>query len=208
MIGQDPAQHEIIARRILVGEAGHRVQGFLAKLGIDRGYVMLNTFLYSVYGQGGGNEHKNDPGIVAYRKRWLDAVMSGSGIEVVVSLGGLADLAWSAWKATPEGAAVDVAYAKITHPTQPESSAKGDPEKRAIAIRAMLQNWNAALAGAEAVARASGHGAPPRPLRRRFSGFRAGGCPRDGSSGRQPAVDARRGQLGQAQRSDGRTPNA
>jgi len=97
VIGQDPAQHEIIARRILVGEAGHRVQGFLAKLGIDRGYVMLNTFLYSVYGQGGGNKHKNDPGIVAYRKRWLDAVMSGSGIEAVVSLGGLADLAWSAW---------------------------------------------------------------------------------------------------------------
>ncbi len=33
-IGQDPAEHETIARRILVGTAGHRVQGFLAKLGI------------------------------------------------------------------------------------------------------------------------------------------------------------------------------
>jgi hypothetical protein len=50
VIGQDPAQHETIARRILVGEAGHRLQGFLFKLGIDRSYVMVNTFLYSVYG--------------------------------------------------------------------------------------------------------------------------------------------------------------
>jgi hypothetical protein len=32
-IGQDPAEHEAVVRRILVGTAGHRVQGFLAKLG-------------------------------------------------------------------------------------------------------------------------------------------------------------------------------
>jgi uracil-DNA glycosylase len=36
VFGQDPAQHETIARRILIGEAGHRIQGFLAKLGIER----------------------------------------------------------------------------------------------------------------------------------------------------------------------------
>ena len=44
-IGQDPAQNETIVRRILIGVAGHRVQGFLAKLGIDRSYVMLNALL-------------------------------------------------------------------------------------------------------------------------------------------------------------------
>ena len=47
-LGQDPGQHESIARRILVGEAGQRVQGFLAKLGIERSYAMVNAFLYSV----------------------------------------------------------------------------------------------------------------------------------------------------------------
>ena len=36
ILGQDPAQHESISRRILVGEAGQRIQGFLAKLGIDQ----------------------------------------------------------------------------------------------------------------------------------------------------------------------------
>src|SRR5437870_4561565 len=50
IIGQDPAQHETVVRRILVGEAGRRIQGFLGKLGITTRYVMVNTFLYSVYG--------------------------------------------------------------------------------------------------------------------------------------------------------------
>ena len=73
-IGQDPATHEAICRRILVGEAGQRLQGFLAKLGITRSYVLVNTFLYSVYGQGGGTRHVDDDGIVAYRNRWLDTL--------------------------------------------------------------------------------------------------------------------------------------
>src|ERR671919_314137 len=59
VIGQDPGAHESIARRILVGEAGQRVQGFLAKLGIEKSYVLVNAFLYSVYGQGGGQRHKD-----------------------------------------------------------------------------------------------------------------------------------------------------
>ncbi|XUJ36942.1 hypothetical protein ACQ5SK_22035 [Bradyrhizobium japonicum] len=76
VVGQDPAQHETIVRRILVGTAGRRTQGFLAKLGITRSYVMVNTFLYSVYGQSGGNKHKNEPGIVDYRNKWFKAVLA------------------------------------------------------------------------------------------------------------------------------------
>ena len=145
VIGQDPAQHEIVARRILVGEAGHRIQGFLAKLGIDRSYVMVNTFLYSVYGQGGGNKHQNDPAIIQYRNRWLDTLIPGTKVEAVVALGMLAEGAWQAWKATPTGAASTVGFAKITHPTQPESSSKGDKAKYAAAVKAMLANWNTGL---------------------------------------------------------------
>ena len=75
LLGQDPAAHEAIARRILVGAAGQRVQAFLAQVGITRSYVMVNAFLYSVYGQGGGNRHRGDPPIVDYRNRWLDALL-------------------------------------------------------------------------------------------------------------------------------------
>ncbi len=145
VLGQDPAAHEAIARRILVGEAGQRVQGFLAKLGIERSYVMVNAFLYSVYGQGGGERHRRNPAIAAYRNRWLDALLVGRQVEAVVALGSLADSAWQAWKATPSGAATEVAYARLTHPTQPESSSGGNRQKLAAATAAMLPNWNAGL---------------------------------------------------------------
>jgi hypothetical protein len=144
VIGQDPAQHEVIARRILVGEAGHRLQGFLAKLGIESSYVMVNTFLYSVYGQGRGAKHKDDSGIVKYRNRWFDALFAGKKIDAVVALGMLADDAWKGWKKTPKGQAVNPKYVKITHPTQPES-AGGSTAAHKAAIKAMLSNWNAGL---------------------------------------------------------------
>jgi hypothetical protein len=88
VIGQDPAQHEVITRRILVGAAGQRTQGFLAKLGIETSYTMVNTFLYSVYGQGGGERHADDPAIAAYRNRWLDALLVDGQVEAVVASGG------------------------------------------------------------------------------------------------------------------------
>ena|SRR5437867_4005171 len=51
IIGQDPAADENVARRILVGSAGQRVQGFLRRLGLNKSYVMINTFLYGLKGQ-------------------------------------------------------------------------------------------------------------------------------------------------------------
>src|SRR6188768_3151050 len=117
VIGQDPGAHETFVRRILVGEAGQRLQGFLARLGITRSYVLVNTFVYSVYGQGGGARHVDDPGIVAYRNRWLDAVARRDRLQAIVSLGQLADHAYQAWKATPAGSACPAAYHTIIHPT-------------------------------------------------------------------------------------------
>jgi uracil-DNA glycosylase len=146
MIGQDPAQSEVIVRRILVGEAGHRTQGLMAKLGIERSYVMVNTFLYSVYGQGAGEQHASSAKIVEYRNRWLDAVFAASKIEAVIALGHLADGAWKSWQATPTGKAHSPAYQHVTHPTEPESSSGGDPAKLQAATKAMLANWNTALA--------------------------------------------------------------
>ena len=146
VIGQDPAQHEAIVRRILVGEAGERAQGFLAKLGITKSYVLINTFLFSVLGQGGGNAHKADAKIAAYRHKWLDALLVNSQVEVVIALGTLAESAWNQYKATPAGAALSVTFAKITHPTYPESSGRNNKAKVKAATKTMLTNWNAGLA--------------------------------------------------------------
>lgn len=160
VIGQDPAQHETVLRRILVGEAGTRVQGFLAKLGIDKSYVMINTFLYSVYGQA-GNKHKHDAAIQAYRNAWIDALVTTQSIEAAISLGQLAGDAWSAWKATATGTKNSIPHVGMVHPTQPESSSNNDKTKLAQATAAMLANWNQAL---QALRPAIQHPDAARPL--------------------------------------------
>src|SRR4029450_10478908 len=85
IVGQDPGQHESIARRILVGEAGQRVQGFLAKLAVERESGMVHASLFSVFGQSGGEKHAHDPAIEAYRARWFEALLGGSPIQAVIS---------------------------------------------------------------------------------------------------------------------------
>jgi uracil-DNA glycosylase len=145
VIGQDPGQHESIGRRILIGEAGQRVQGFLSKLGIERSYTMVNAYLYSVYGQQAGERHSDDEAIVAYRHRWLDALLVGSHVEAVITFGHLGRDAFERWRATPNGQQAQLTFEHLTHPTMPEASSKGNETKRAAAMKEMLSEWNAAL---------------------------------------------------------------
>lgn len=145
VVGQDPAGHEAFTRRILVGAAGQRVQGFLARLGIDRSYVMINAFLYSVFGQAGGNRHKDNEDIAEYRNRWFDALLVDSNVEAVVAFGRLAQAAWDMWRETPTGSGFDGAFAPCIHPTFPESSSGGNADALAEATARLLENWNEAL---------------------------------------------------------------
>jgi len=144
VLGQDPAAHEGIARRILIGTAGRRLQGFLAKLGITTSYTMINTFVYSVYGQAAGNSHSHDAAIAAYRNRWLDALTASNPIEAIVALGSLADTAFRRWASTPAGGQYTGHYQHILHPTYPDSAAASGGD-RAQAMATMLANWNTAL---------------------------------------------------------------
>lgn len=145
VIGQDPGQHENVARRILVGEAGQRVQGFLRKLGISTSYVMINSFLYSVYGYG-GDRHHEDEAIVGYRNRWLDALLLGTQVRAVVAFGRFADEAFEMWKDAHAGEDLDIAYQHVTHPTYPESASAHGQVSYAEAMEQMLVGWNAAIA--------------------------------------------------------------
>jgi uracil-DNA glycosylase len=146
VIGQDPATHESICRRILVGEAGQRLQGLLAKMGITRSYVLINTFLYSVYGQSGGTKHIDDQGITDYRNSWINGIVANSDIQAIIALGQLADRAYQAWKKTPEGIANQAMYAAITHPTYPESASASGSITKADAFKRLCASWNGALA--------------------------------------------------------------
>jgi len=158
-IGQDPGQSEAIVRRILVGVAGHRVQGFLAKLGIDRSYVMLNAFLYSVYNQSSAKKHVDDAAILAYRNRWFSALTVSGSLEAVVAFGSLADAAWQEFAKSSEAAAA-IPYRQVPHPTSPEAGGAA-PERITKATAAMLRKWNAAL---EALRQAVRHPDAVRPF--------------------------------------------
>jgi uracil-DNA glycosylase len=145
VLGQDPATHESIARRILVGEAGQRVQGLLARVGITTSYVMMNTFLYSVYGQGGGSRHAHDPLIASYRGRWLDALTGRPTLTVVITLGDLAAQAYADWAATRPATAARLQQSALRHPTYPESASRSGGKTLAETTAELLQNWNAHL---------------------------------------------------------------
>jgi hypothetical protein len=58
VIGQDPAADENVARRILVGDAGRRVQGLLTKLGLTRSYALGGAV--SQHGSIGKSLHSPD----------------------------------------------------------------------------------------------------------------------------------------------------
>lgn len=144
VLGQDPAAHEAISRRILVGEAGQRVQGLLSRIGITKRYVMVNTFLYSVYGSGGARQAKNID-IIDYRNRWLDALLVDTGVTAVIALGTLAKDAFGRWAQTQPAAAAALHLAAIKHPTYPESSSSSGATTLADATALLLADWTAQL---------------------------------------------------------------
>ena len=143
VVGQDPAAQEAFARRILVGLAGQRVQGFLAKLGIVSSYTMINCFVYSVAGQTGGEAHRDDERIAEYRNRWFDALLLGTGIEAVLAGGSLAGAAVRGWQRLhPERSLLT---RRILHPTYPESASAAGSISLPDAMRRLCDDWNDAL---------------------------------------------------------------
>lgn len=142
LIGQDPGQHENVLRRILVGEAGRRVQGLLGKLGITHRYVMLNALLYSVYGSSGA-KYVPKVKVTAYRNQWIAGLLAKKKITAVITFGKMAERAWTEYtKAAgePDGVAVE----HLTHPTFPES-AGGTKAEKAANTKTMLTEYNGAL---------------------------------------------------------------
>jgi hypothetical protein len=145
VIGQDPGQHENILRRILVGEAGRRVQGLLTKVGITKSYVLINALLYSVYGSRGG-KYVDDPGVASYRNLWIDRIVGPGKVEAIVAFGGFAHKAADVWKQTPTGAASSIPVVKLKHPTYPESSGETAEDEKTKTAE-MLAEWNDGLTG-------------------------------------------------------------
>ncbi len=142
VLGQDPATHETISRRILVGEAGQRLQGLLAKVGISESYIMVNVYLYSLYGQGGGSRQLKNQKITDYRNAWFDALLVATDVTAVVALGDLATTAYTSWSTLQPSAANGIHLTSIRHPTYAEGAARGSGRRLADTTAAQLANWN------------------------------------------------------------------
>jgi len=152
VIGQDPAADEDVARRILVGSAGQRVQGFLRKLGLVRSYVMVNTFLYGLKGQMDqqAQQISASASIKNWRNQLLDMLLTPQ-IEAVLAFGIGAHQVASLWPGS-SGKFV----AQMTHP-----SARDDA--------ALLANWNTGLPQVQARVTADAGGTKdPTPYGTKF----------------------------------------
>lgn len=138
VIGQDPAQTEAVTRRILSGQAGRRVQGFVEKLGYTKSYLMINAFLYGIFNQSMALPHLNDPEIKAYRHEWLEAAFAPGRIEAVVTFGTPAFNAWKEFEPILTARNIHVFHKRALHPT-------ADKEGGPISRKDLLENWNIAL---------------------------------------------------------------
>ncbi|MEN8145947.1 MAG: uracil-DNA glycosylase family protein [Gemmatimonadota bacterium] len=129
VVGQDPAANELIGHRAFVGSSGQRVQGFLRRIGIRRDYLMVNTFLYPVFGQFSGSlkDLSKDPAILGFRNRMLDRIANENPLEAVIAVGGAAVDAVDRW---PGKGVLHVQH--ITHPSAHDHAA-------------LLTNWNQGL---------------------------------------------------------------
>jgi hypothetical protein len=93
-----PGPTERIAHRTLVGDAGQRVQGFLAKLGLTESYLCVNAFPYALHPSWGmsADELLADPVQKQWRNEFYDAVKPGH-VQAVVAFGTNAQQALDLW---------------------------------------------------------------------------------------------------------------
>jgi len=144
VMASDPGPVECLpfVRHPLIGDAGQRVQGFLAKIGIEKSYILVNAYAYAMrpsfvkrqFGKAIINEdfshtspkltltpaqktelHK----ITRWRNDLFTRVARGGKLEAIVPMGGNADPAYDQWIASlPAGDPIrKIPVFKVAHPS-------------------------------------------------------------------------------------------
>jgi hypothetical protein len=98
-VASDPGPTERVAARTLVGDAGQRVQGFLAKIGLSRSYLCLNAFAYALHPSSfwEGLDILRDEDQLAWRNELFDSV-NGPELRAVIAFGLQAQVAVGLWE--------------------------------------------------------------------------------------------------------------
>lgn len=145
-IASDPGPTERVASRTLVGDAGQRVQGFLAKLGLTTSYVCLNAFPFALFPSHGASAPGilADPAIRAWRNRLYDAAR-GPNLEAVVAFGANAQKAVDLWPGTG-----GLPVTRVPHPSSRDTET-------------LLNRWRAAIVALRAIVTPDADGDASRP---------------------------------------------
>jgi uracil-DNA glycosylase len=127
-VASDPGPTERITGRTLVGNAGQRVQGFLAKLGLTRSYLCLNAWAYALHPTRASAElaQLGDPSQLEWRNRLFDAAV-GPKLEAIVAFGEMAQGAVAKWMMRPP-----LPLIEVPHPSSRDTTA-------------LLNAWRAAV---------------------------------------------------------------
>jgi hypothetical protein len=127
-VASDPGPTERIAGRTLVGDAGQRVQGFLAKVGLSRSYLCLNALSYALFPSHGSKAPAiiADPTLTAWRNELFDAAR-GPELRAVVAFGRLAQRAVDRW---PGRAGLTVI--EVPHPSSRDQTRLLDAWRSAV----------------------------------------------------------------------------
>jgi hypothetical protein len=117
-VASDPGPTERIAGRTLVGDAGQRVQGFLAKLGLSRSYLCLNAFPYALFPSWamGAPRLLALPEFAEWRNDLYDR--AADGIEVVVAFGGVARTAMAQWPGAEDRHVIELPHPSSREPAK------------------------------------------------------------------------------------------
>lgn len=133
-IASDPGPVERVAGRTLVGDAGQRVQGFLAKLGLTWSYALLNAYAYALLPS---QAQRAVPMLSEpVQRSWRNALFSmvvGPELQAVVAFGQQARIALEQWDAAP-----DVPTFEVPHPSSRDAGR-------------LVSEWRAAVEGLRAV---------------------------------------------------------
>lgn len=112
-IASDPGATERIAGRTLVGDAGQRVQGFLARLGLTRSYLCLNAYAYALIPSHAdqGDAILEEPAHLTWRNRLFDRAHTPT-VQAIIAFGVQARHAVELWPGKG-----DTPVFAIPHPT-------------------------------------------------------------------------------------------
>ena len=181
----------------LVGDAGQRVQGFLAKLGLTRSYLCLNAYALALIpsqAAWAGDDVLDAPDHKAWRNTLYDMAKT-AGVQAIIGFGAQAQRALAKWP----GKGTTPVF-KLPHPSSHDPAALADgwraaiPQLRALVTPdadgdATLPNYAAQLAEADY-----------RPIPKRYLPM---GCLRSSvttrGSGRRRLQQSSRAQAGRIQ---------